>query len=295
MSKERRSQVNVQGASISILSTDAGDYLSLTDMVQNFDGGSALIEQWLKAKDTILYLAAWESLNNPSFNSLEFEGIKAESGRNSFYLSIKRWITSTNAKGIKASAGRYGGTYAHKDIAFEFGTWLSPVFKLLIIVEFQRLKENEAQRESLDWNLNRTLSKLNYRIHTDAIKDCLATGVDKNLDGFTYATEADLLNVALFGMTSKKWKLDNPGKDGNMRDYASVKHLLVLTNLESTNAFLIHNGKDAKERLELLRKQAYQQLKSLGALDLQQLQNPPSLGIPDDEDDEPPTAMVPIS
>jgi hypothetical protein len=168
--KPRKSTIEVQGSPITILSKDLGDYISLTDMVRNFEGGSALIEQWLKNKDTVLFLGVWERIHNPGFNSLEFEEIRNEAGRNSFFLSAKAWIERTRAKGLAASAGRYGGTYAHKDIAFEFGSWLSPEFKLYLIKEFQRLKDDENRRLSLAWNLNRTLSKLNYRIHTDAVK-----------------------------------------------------------------------------------------------------------------------------
>jgi len=173
MSKTKLSRIEVQGTSISILAQPDGDYISLTDMVQNFDGAGVLIEQWLKNKDTVLFLGVWERINNPGFNSLVFEGIKNEAGRNSFYLSAKKWIETTGAKGLIASAGRYGGTFAHKDIAFEFGSWLSPEFKLYLIKEFQRLKDDENDRLKLGWNLQRTLAKINYRIHTDAIRDTL--------------------------------------------------------------------------------------------------------------------------
>jgi hypothetical protein len=173
MSKTKRSTIEVQGTSISILSQPGGDYISLTDMLRNFDGAGALIEQWLKNKDTVLFLGVWERINNPAFNALEFEGIRNESGRNSFFLSAKKWIDLTGAKGLIASAGRYGGTYAHRDIAFEFGSWLSPEFKLYLIQEFQRLKDEENDRLKLGWNLQRTLAKINYRIHTDAIKETL--------------------------------------------------------------------------------------------------------------------------
>ena len=170
MSKGKKAIIEVQGTAITILSKEQGDFISLTDMVKHFDGGNALIEQWLKNKDTVLFLGVWEQIHNSAFNSLEFEGIRNEAGRNSFFLSAKKWVERTAARGIVASAGRYGGTYAHKDIAFEFGSWLSPEFKLYLIKEFQRLKDDENRRLSLSWNLNRTLSKLNYRIHTDAVK-----------------------------------------------------------------------------------------------------------------------------
>lgn len=197
---QKKSTINVKGSEVSIYTENDLDFISLTDMVKSFEGGSALIEQWLKNKDTILFLGVWEQLNNVGFNSPEFEGIKNEAGRNSFYLSAKKWIEKTNAIGLRASAGRYGGTYAHKDIAFEFGSWLSPEFKLYLIKEFQRLKEEENKRLSLDWDLNRTLSKINYRIHTDAIKEhIIPEKISKIEEGFIYANEADVLNVALFG------------------------------------------------------------------------------------------------
>lgn len=269
MSKERRFDLSVGGAPVSGVIRPDGEYISLTDMAQAFEGGSSLIEQWLRSKDTILFLAAWERLNNTNFNSLEFEGISGEAGRNSFFLSVKKWIDSTNAQGIFASAGRYGGTYAHRDIAFEFGTWLSPEFKLYLIKEFQRLKEDEARRQSLDWNLNRTLSKLNYRIHTDAIKECI---VPQLLSGeqerFIYADEADILNVALFGKTARQWREENPQLAGNMRDHAHITQLLVLVNLESMNAQMIREGLPPSERLKKLNAAAIQHLKSLGSVTL---------------------------
>ena len=197
MSKAKTATIEVQGTAITILSKEQGDYISLTAMVRNFEGGGALIEQWLKNKDTVLFLGVWERMHNPDFNSLEFEGIRNEAGRNSFFLSAKAWVVRTRAKGLTASAGRYGGTFAHKDIAFEFGSWLSPEFKLYLIKEFQRLKDDENRRLSLAWNLNRTLSKLNYRIHTDAVKAHLIPAVVTPAQAaFVYATEADLLNVA---------------------------------------------------------------------------------------------------
>jgi len=194
MSKPKKSTLEVQNTSIAVLSYGDADFISLTDMVRNFDGGGALIEQWLKNKDTVLFLGVWERLNNPGFNSLEFEGIRMEAGRNSFYLSAKKWIDATDAKGLIAKAGRYGGTFAHKDIAFEFGSWLSPEFKLYLIREFQRLKDDETRRLSLAWNLNRTLSKLNYRIHTDAIKaNLIPLEITPAQAAMTYASEGGYL------------------------------------------------------------------------------------------------------
>ncbi len=267
MNNANRSKLTVQGAAITVIAGTEGDFISLTDMVQGFQGGSSLIEQWLRSKDTLLFLGAWEKMHNLVFNSLEFEGIKNEAGRNSFFLSIKRWIGVTNAKGIIATPGRYGGTYAHQDIAFEFGTWLSPEFKLYLIKEFQRLKEDENRRKSLDWNLNRTLAKLNYRIHTDAIKEHLIPAlVSKEQVGYVYASEADILNVALFGLTSKQWRDANPTLDGNMRDYATLQQLLVMVNLESMNAELIRIGLTSGERLTRLNQIAIQQLRSLHSI-----------------------------
>ena len=264
MSKTKKSTISVQGTPITILSQKEQDYISLTDMVKHFEGGSALIEQWLKNKDTVLFLGVWEKINNPSFNSLEFEGIRNEAGRNSFFLSAKKWIEQTGACGLVASAGRYGGTYAHKDIAFEFGSWLSPEFKLYLIKEFQRLKEDENRRLSLAWNLNRTLSKLNYRIHTDAIQTHLIpAAITAAQAAITYANEADLLNVALFGLTAKQWRNVNADLDGNMRDYATIEQLLVLANIESMNAELIHMGLSQADRLRRLNEIAIRQMQVL--------------------------------
>ena len=264
MSKDKKSTIEVQGTAITIISHEEDDFISLTDMVKNFDGGGALIEQWLKNKDTVLFLGVWEQINNSDFNSLEFEGIKNEAGRNSFYLSAKKWIKATNAKGLVASAGRYGGTYAHKDIAFEFGSWLSPEFKLYLIREFQRLKDDENRRLSLDWNLNRTLAKLNYRIHTDAIKThMIPPSITKEQESFVYASEADVLNVALFGKMAKQWRDENPSREGNIRDYATIEQLLVLANIESMNAEFIRMGLAQSERLCKLNTIAITQLKSL--------------------------------
>jgi hypothetical protein len=264
MSKSKRTSIEVQGTSIGILAQPDGDFISLTDMVRKFDGAGALIEQWLKNKDTVLFLGVWERINNPDFNSLEFEGIKNEAGRNSFFLSAKTWIDATGAKGLIASAGRYGGTYAHKDIAFEFGSWLSPEFKLYLIKEFQRLKDEENDRLKLEWNLQRTLAKINYRIHTDAIKETLIPPtITKTQASFVYANEADLLNVALFGQTAKQWRDANPDAEGNVRDHAPLEQLVVLTNLESLNSVLIRQGLSQPERLQKLNEIAITQMRTL--------------------------------
>ncbi len=267
MKQTKSTTIEVMGSSITILPQAQGDYISLTDMVRNFDGGSALIEQWLKNKDTVLFLGVWERINNPDFNTLEFEGIKNEAGRNSFFLSAKKWIDATGGKGLMASAGRYGGTYAHRDIAFEFGSWLSPEFKLYLIKEFQRLKDDESQRLSLTWNLNRTLSKLNYRIHTAAVKQYLIPAeITHAQAAITYANEADLLNVALFGETARQWREANPELEGNMRDHASILQLLVLANLESMNAELIHMALPQGDRLKRLNQIAIRQITALTAI-----------------------------
>jgi len=266
MSKPKKVTIEVQGTEITVLTKEHGDFISLTDMVRNFEGGGALIEQWLKNKDTVLFLGVWERIHNPGFNSLEFEGIRNEAGRNSFFLSAKAWIDRTRAQGLSASAGRYGGTFAHRDIAFEFGSWLSPEFKLYLIKEFQRLKNDESRRLSLAWNLNRTLSKLNYRIHTDAIKaHLIPPEVTPAQAAITYATEGDVLNVALFGRTAKQWREANPKLEGNMREYATVEQLLVLANIEGMNAEFIHMGRPQRDRLKRLNEIAIRQMKTLTA------------------------------
>jgi hypothetical protein len=266
MGKTKSASIDVQGTTITIISREEGDYISLTDMVRHFEGGGMLIEQWLKNKDTVLFLGVWEQLNNPDFNSLEFEGIKNEAGRNSFFLSAKKWIDLACGRGLVASAGRYGGTYAHRDIAFEFGSWLSPEFKLYLIKEFQRLKEDESRRLSLAWDLNRTLTKLNYHIHTHAIRKLLVPPeVTPAQAAITYANEADVLNVALFGHTAKQWRDANAGLGGNMRDHATVEQLLVLANIEGMNAEFIHMKLSQGERLKRLNQIAIRQIQILTA------------------------------
>ncbi|MEX2568000.1 MAG: KilA-N domain-containing protein [Cyclobacteriaceae bacterium] len=266
MATSKNKTVRVQDTEISIIEKDKEDFISLSDMVKNFDGGSALIEQWLRNKDTIEFLGIWERINNPDFNSLEFEGIRNEAGTNRFYLSVKKWVSATNAVGIFAKSGRYGGTYAQKDIAFEFGSWLSPEFKLYLIKEFQRLKEEEQEKLSNEWNLHRTLAKVNYRIHTDAIKEhIIPPKVTKKQQGLIYATEADLLNMAMFGMTAKTWRDQYPDKDGNIRDHSTLEQLLVLANLESLNAEFIRMELPSGERLKKLNATAIRQMKSLAS------------------------------
>ena len=264
MVKSFKKIIEVKGTQVTVLTEDKMDFISLSDMVKNFEGGSALIEQWLKNKDTIEFLAIWEQLNNSNFNSLDFEGIRKEAGTNRFYLSAKKWTETTGAIGIRASAGRYGGTFAHKDIAFEFGSWLSPEFKLYLIKEFQRLKEEENKRLSIEWNLQRTLAKVNYRIHTDAIKENLIPkSLSKEKINAVYADEADLLNIALFGLTAAQWRNENPEARGNIRDYATIEQLVVLSNLESINAMLIDQGIEQSQRLTRLNQTAIKQMKAL--------------------------------
>jgi len=254
----------VKGTVVTIATRNEHDYISLSDMVRSFEGQGALIENWLRAKDTVLFLGVWEQLNSPGFNSLEFEGIRSDAGRNSFFLSVKKWAEKTGAIGLFASAGRYGGTYAHRDIAFEFGSWLSPEFKLYLIKEFQRLKDDEAARTSREWSFQRTLAKVNYRIHTDAIQGHLIPPtLTKPQINFVYASEADLLNVALFGQTAADWRRENPKLPGNMRDHATLEQLVVLSNLESLNSVLVHQGLPAGERLQQLNAVAIVQMRSL--------------------------------
>ena len=259
-------KINVQNTEVTVISIDERDYISLTDMVRNIENGSALIEKWLRNKNTIEFLGIWEEMYNSNFNSPEFEGIKNEAGLNRFILSVKQWIEKTNAIGIIAKAGRYGGTYAHKDLAFEFASWVSPQFKLYLLREFQRLKEEE--QKLLGWSAKRELAKINYRIHTDAIKQNLIpqelTPAQKS---FVYADEADMLNVAMFGKTAREWREENPDLKGNIRDYASINQLICLSNMENLNAVFINEGLSQSERLEKLNKIAIQQMKVLENVD----------------------------
>ena len=259
--------IEVQGVSINISSFDDEDYICLTDMVKSQEEGSRLIEKWLTNKNTIEFLGIWEHLNNPNFNSSEFGGIKNEAGTNRFYLSVKRWIGSTNAIGIRSKAGRYGGTYAHKDIAFNFGLYISPLFNLLLIKEYQRLIEKERSGMAISWDVKRLLSKTNYHIHTEAIKNNILPklNISQIRQGIIYADEADLLNLALFGCTAKQWQEANPelSKKLNMRDTASINQLIVLSNLESLNAEMIKQGISKDKRLSILHRTAKEQLSIL--------------------------------
>ncbi len=285
MKKSKRSQISVQGTAVTVVSGSHGDFISLTDMAKKF-GGDDLIYSWMRNRNTVEFLGIWETIHNPDFKGGEFETFKKEAGLNAFHLTPRKWIDATGAIGIESRAGRYGGgTFAHQDIAFEFGTWLSPEFKLYLIKEFQRLKEAEAERQSLEWNVNRALSKVNYRIHTDAIKEHLIPpSLTKHQEGFVYATEADLLNVALFGLTAKQWRDANPELEGNMRDHTSVAHLVVMVNLESMNAELVRQGLSQSDRLKKLREIAVQQLKSLASISLRALDQNPTLPLNEKEE-----------
>jgi hypothetical protein len=266
MSKPKKSTIEVQGAVITVFAGPQEDHLSLTDIAKfkNPDHPDDVIRNWLRNRNTVEFLGVWERLNNPGFNPVEFDGIRIQTGLNSFTLTPKQWIERTGAVGITSQAGRYGGTFAHRDIAFEFASWVSVEFRLYLIKEFQRLKEDENRRLSLAWNLNRTLSKLNYRIHTDAVKaHLIPPEVTAAQAAITYATEADLLNVALFGQTARQWRDANPKLEGNVRDYASVEQLLVLANMEGMNAEFIHMGLPQGERLKRLNQIAIRQMQVL--------------------------------
>lgn len=274
MSASKKSKVDVQGTAVSIVSRGSEDFISLTDIAKykNPDHADDVIRNWLRNRNTVEFLGVWERLNNPAFNPVEFDGIRIQTGLNSFTLTPKQWIEKTLAIGIVSQTGRYGGTYAHKDIAFEFASWVSVEFKLYLIKEFQRLKDDENRRLSLAWNLNRTLSKLNYRIHTDAIREHLIPPeITPAQAAITYATEADLLNMALFGRTAKEWRDANPDLDGNMRDHATVEQLLVLANIEGMNAEFIHMNLPPGERLKRLNQIAIRQMQILTAAPVRRL------------------------
>ncbi|HBX52379.1 MAG: DNA-binding protein [Bacteroidetes bacterium RIFOXYA12_FULL_35_11] len=268
MIKEIKSIIHVQGLSVNIVSQNQDDYISITDIARHRDSERSdyILQNWLRNRSTIEFIGLWEQLKNPHFNSIEFDGIKNMAGSNSFSLTPKRWIEATNAIGIISKTGRYGGTFAHRDIAFEFASWVSAEFKMYLIVEFQRLKDDENQRLSLAWNLNRTLAKINYRIHTDAIKEnIIPPDLTKEQQQIIYASEADVLNVAMFGKTAQQWRMENPGKEGNIRDYSSIEQLLVLANMESMNAEFIRMELPQTTRLQKLNAIAITQLKSLAA------------------------------
>lgn len=258
--------IEVQGVEIHVVERGNEDYISLTDMTKAFPDGELLVRSWFRTKTTIEFLGVWERINNPSFNLTEFEQVKSEAGSNTFTMSSKRWGEKVGGIGVISRSGRTGGgTFAHKDVAFEFGSWLSPEFKLYLIKEFQRLKEQEAgTSQQLEWNIRRTLAKAQYRAHTDAVKNYLIPrSISKAQEGFIYASEADLLNTALFGMTAKEWKSANPGTATTQRDQATIEQLVVLASLEAQNALLIQQGKEPAERLSTLNDLARRQMQSL--------------------------------
>lgn len=267
MAKQQvKETIHAKGFEISIYTEDfKNEYISLTDIAKyKSDEPNDVIRNWLRSKDTIEFLGLWEQLNNSNFKPVEFDGFRKQAGLNAFTLSPQKWIENTGAIGIVSKSGRYGGTFAHSDIAFEFASWVSAEFKLYIIKDYKRLKQEENTRLSLNWNLNRTLSKINYRIHTDAIKETIIPPhLTKEQSAIIYATEADVLNMALFGKTAKQWRIENPSAKGNMRDMATLEQLLVLANLESLNAEFIKMGLSQNKRLLQLNQTAISQLKSL--------------------------------
>ncbi len=269
MSKLKKEQISAKGFAIQVYTEDfKNDYISLTDIARykNAHEPKDVVKNWLRIRDTIEFLGLWETIHNPGFKGVEFDSFKNEAGTNAFTLSPQRWIEKTNAIGIVSKSGRYGGTYAHSDIAMEFASWISPEFKLHIIQDYKRLKSDENSRLSLSWNLNREISKINYKIHTDAIKEYLLKDLTNEQLSYKYANEADMLNVALFNKNAKQWREENINLKGNIRDYASLNELLVLANMESYNAVLIGKGIKQKERMIELRKLARTQLMSIEKL-----------------------------
>jgi hypothetical protein len=259
---KNQNKIEVKGVTIAILSASSKDFISLTDIAKykNLERSDYVLQNWMRNRSTIEFMGLWERFNNPIFNSIEFDGIKNSAGSNSFSLTPKHWISATNAIGIVSKTGRYGGTFTHKDIAFHFAMWLSPEFQIYLIKEFQRLKIEESNRLKLDWNLQ-TLSKINYHIHTDAIKQNL---IPKEISGkesaIVYASESDVLNMALFGKTAAQWRFENAKIEGNIRDHATLEQLVVLTNLESINAVFIQQGLSQRNRLIKLNKVAIDQI-----------------------------------
>ena len=269
MSKVKKETIEAKGFAIQIYTEDfQNDYISLTDIARykNVHEPKDVVKNWLRVRDTIEFLGLWETIHNPNFKGVEFDSFRKEAGTNAFTLSPQRWIENTNAIGIVSKSGRGGGTFAHPDIAMEFASWISAEFKLYLIQDYKRLKSDENSRLSLGWNLNREISKINYKIHTDAIKEYLLKDLTNEQLSYKYASEADMLNVALFNKRAKQWREENPDLKGNMRDYASLNELLVLANMESYNAVLIGKGMDQKERMIELRKLARTQLMSIEKL-----------------------------
>ena len=269
MSKVKKDTIEAKGFAIQIYTEDfKNDYISLTDIARykNVHEPKDVVKNWLRVRDTIEFLGLWETIHNPNFKGVEFDSFRKEAGTNAFTLSPQRWIENTNAIGIVSKSGRGGGTFAHPDIAMEFASWISAEFKLYLIQDYKRLKSDENSKLSLGWNLNREISKINYKIHTDAIKEYLLKDLTNEQLSYQYASEADKLNVALFNKRAKQWREENPNLKGNMRDYASLNELLILANMESYNAILIGKGMDQKERMIELRKLARTQLRSIEKL-----------------------------
>ena len=269
MSKVKKDTIEAKGFAIQIYTEDfKNDYISLTDIARykNVHEPKDVVKNWLRVRDTIEFLGLWETIHNPNFKGVEFDSFRKEAGTNAFTLSPQRWIENTNAIGIVSKSGRGGGTFAHPDIAMEFASWISAEFKLYLIQDYKRLKSDDNSKLSLGWNLNREISKINYKIHTDAIKEYLLKDLTNEQLSYKYASEADMLNVALFNKRAKQWREENPDLKGNMRDYASLNELLVLANMESYNAILIGKGVEQKERMIELRKLARTQLISLEKL-----------------------------
>lgn len=274
MAKLVKDTIHANGINIEIYTTDfENEFISLTDIARyRSDEPKDVIKNWMRSKDTIEFLGLWEQLHNSNFKGVEFDTFKNRAGSNAFTMSPSKWIENTGAIGMVSKPGRYGGTFAHSDIAFEFASWVSPEFKLYIIKDYKRLKNEENSKLSLKWNLNREVSKLNYKIHTDAIKDRLIPALlTQEQVAFTYASEADLLNTVLFGKTAKQWREDNPFEKGNIRDQATIHQLLVLANMESYNAILIKQGKTQAERMQLLHELAVQQMTTLNTLEINNL------------------------
>ena len=274
MNRIIKDTIHANGIDIGIYTTDfENEFISLTDIARyKSDEPKDVIKNWMRSKDTLEFLGLWEQLHNSTFKGVEFDAFRNQAGSNAFTMSPSKWIDATNAIGIVSKSGRYGGTFAHSDIAFEFASWVSPEFKLYIIKDYKRLKTEENSKLSLGWNLNREISKLNYRVHTDAIKENLIPPVlTPQQISYTYASEADLLNTVLFGKTAKEWRDSNPNEKGNIRDVASIYQLLVLSNMESYNAILIKQGKSQAERMQLLHELAVQQMTTLSSLELSNL------------------------
>lgn len=283
MAKVKSDTLHVKGIDVGIYTEDyRNEYISLTDIARfrNSDDPRFAIQNWMRNRNTIEFLGLWESLHNPNFNRVQFDTFRTEAGLNRFVMTPSKWVENTGSIGITAKAGRYGGTYAHSDIVMEFASWISAEFKLYLMKDYRRLKFDENSRLSLSWNLNREISKLNYRVHTNAIQqNLLPPDLTREQQSFVYADEADMLNVALFGLTAAQWRSQNQGCKGNIRDYASLQQLLVLANMESYNALLIEQKLPQTERLQMLRQMAVRQLQVLSSLDVTNLPSlPPGIG-----------------